>query len=473
MSTYRQPSTLVDIVIDNYGARVQLCAAIMLCDRQETTKYYEAACLRLEREIHCLPIHLADQTTNNMLRHLQKARLSASNDQVRPDLLNMVLKAVIHPKVTFINTDMNMYFSQSNKSDELSYSGLEKLRNLRILRMGPQTGFSYKVQFPENLQELTVENGYVTDAVLMTISETSRQLRCLNINKNSHVTNNAIRFIAGFKYLQILCVANTGITPAGFLKLLIALCKQKINKSLKQIEYHFLRFYHIRFLSRNFPRLRQLTIFQPELLQDQTLATLRQITEVILNLKCDKFNFAHVSEYLRSRIIYMKIVCRKINFTALENLVFPALNNLYLDADTFRFHSELFPVEPLPGYLPIEHLEVKTNGRNEIGLMKLLLRCVNLKTTSIKFCCNRTITNIFSALLMWNKLPPKLEILDCSPGLLTDSGTLDNLPSCCPNLKVLNGVPLINSKNSRRLSEIKPFVQQIRKVQEALCHFCL
>jgi Leucine-rich repeat (LRR) protein len=313
ISQHIQPASLVTLAMEALGDYVGfLCFNFSALDQRDSAhSTFHETCKNLKELLHnSLPQSLVNDVTYTLLKsvdNLFDVLHGLHEKSWCQEVLQGIVSSIIHPAVTILDFGSSDFPEMSHGYDWNfifpfvcravgDLSNLKKLRISKLKRVNWVSWVVRSVNVAENLQEFTFMY-YSTDSLLEVISESCKQLKCLDVNGSMYVSDSSVSVILKFCHLIKLNVEMTSISKFGFTRLLNGLAKNRASEfgyswscasQLLSYGCDEVTSSHLSLLADNFPNLTEVSLTCNRNCELSALKRLENLN--VLRLSCVKFS---------------------------------------------------------------------------------------------------------------------------------------------------------------------------------------
>lgn len=463
MFQHIQPDNLVNLALEALGDYVcTLCLQFMELYHKGSVHGELEKTFKLLKTLLCdtVPPSIANEVTYKLLRSVDNLYADIHDLIKEPwceEILQVLVQSIIHPAVTKLNFGSDhlhalSYGYEWNFVVPFVYRAIRDLSNLKKLQIGKLRCVDWTNWFVNisgvaaNLEEFTFMCN-CDDNVLEVLSESCRELRCLNVYESIYVTDSSVDAILKFQHLVQLNVEKTSISEFGVTRLLNGLA----NKTASGFGYtwtcssQLLSFgcseitsSHLNLLVDKFPNLIAINLTCDRNCNISALKRLENLK--MLRLSCVKF--PQIEQLLIT--FWNQLQCLDICDVGAINVkaigeTCTSLKCLHItSSDTSSIPAFEENLSPLPGFKSVNCLCLRLEYNPEM-VEYILCQCVNVRVVDITIAVGNDNT-IIESVLKRNPLKYLEEFnwwtwSPCKLACLTAKQIIEH----CPCLVVLRG----------------------------------
>jgi hypothetical protein len=478
MSQHIQPASLVNLAMEALGDYVCiLCFDFTALDHTDSahSKFHET-CKHLKELLHdSLPQSLVNDVTYTLLKSvddLYDVLHGLIKEPWCQEVLQGVVSSVIHPAVTKLDFCSGDFPDLSHGYDWNfivpfvcravgHLSNLEQLRISKLRGMDLENWTVSSMDIAGKLQEFTFMF-YSTDNLLKVISESCKQLKCLNVYGSLFVSDSSVSAILKFCHLIKLNVEKTSISEFGVTRLLNGLARNRASEfgyswscASQMLSFGCIEVTssHLSLLADSFPNLTAVSLTCDRNCKLSALKRLENLN--VLRLSCVKFSEIEQLMVTFGNQLQCLDICdvgpidvRVIGETC------SSLKCLHItSSDTSSIPAFEESLSPLPGFKSVICLCLNLEYNPEM-IEYILCHCVNVRAVNVNIAVGND-NAIIDSVLKRNSLKylEQFNWWTCSASKLSYV-TAKQVVEHCPNLRILRG-PYIwqRHKDMRKLSK--------------------
>ncbi|PSN29872.1 hypothetical protein C0J52_26896 [Blattella germanica] len=371
-------------------------------------------CNQLHDMIKQIPPSLANDLTNKLLDNIDNWDFEigrCKKGSIETDVYEEIIKAVIHPALTRIESEVDLLDCSEMFQESLLCSSvcanliikniqhLHKLKTLHALHTNFNSCVPF-INFPECLVEFS---GRCNKKVLIQISHCCKNLKYLDVFGSKRVTDSCVSILLDINKLEKLNISETKITATGIKRFLLGCCKKYQNLKYIAFSSYTFRNYEI---FQNFSELK----VSVQLCQNVIDPFLNEFHKISLKNICGLqirttlINVNRILQVLGSQLEFLDVEINDFWIGLEDNILIfnvaeilqvgqycTSLKCLHISFNSYLFpHFTNYQIQPLPGFKTVNclGLEIKNIGSNS-GITNflhfLIFQCVSVKKITLEF----------------------------------------------------------------------------------------